>query len=41
MNIISSSVETNEYKLLSIRSFHFMYAFMKLEILDYLGFHKY
>ena len=41
MNIISSSVETNEYKLLNIRSFYFMYAFMKLEILDYLGFHKY
>ena len=41
MNIISSSVETNEYKLLNVRSLDFIYAFMKLKILDYLGFQKY
>ena len=41
MNIISFSVEINEYKLLNIRSLNFMYVFMKLKILDYLGFHKY
>ena len=41
MKIISSSVEINEYKLLSIRSPDFMYAIAKLKILDYLGFHKY
>ena len=41
MKIISSSVEINECKLLSIRSPDFMYAIAKLNILDYLGFHKY
>ena len=41
MNIISSSVEINEYKLLNVRSLDFIYAFMKLKILDYLGFQKY
>ena len=41
MNIISSSVETNEYKLLNVRSLDFIYAFTKLKILDYLGFQKY
>ena len=41
MNIISSIVENNEHKLLIIRSLNFMYAFLKLEIHDYLGFHKY
>ena len=41
MKIISSSEEINEYKLLSIRSPDFMYAFTKLKILDYLGFNKY
>ena len=40
-NFISCIVEINEYKLLNIRSLDFMYAFMKLIILDYLGFHKY
>ena len=41
MKIVSSSVEINVYKLLSIRSPDFMYAIAKLKILDYLGFHKY
>ena len=41
MNIISSIVENNEHKFLIIRSLNFMYAFLKLEIHDYLGFHKY
>ena len=41
MNITSSSVEINEYKLLNIRSLGFMYAFMKLINLDHLRFHKY
>ena len=40
MNIISSSVEIDKYKHLNIESLDFMYAFTKLEILDYLGFHK-
>ena len=41
MNIISSSVEINEYKLLNIKSLYFAYTLAKLKILDYLGFHKY
>ena len=41
MNIIFSSVEKNEHKFLNIRSLYFMYACLKLVILDYLGFHKY
>ena len=38
MNIISSSVEINEYKLLNIKSLYFAYTLAKLKILDYLGF---
>ena len=41
MKVISSIVEINEYKLLSIRSPDLMYAFTLLKVLDYLGFHKY
>ena len=41
MDIISFSVEKNECKLLYIKSLEFMFAFIKLEILDYFGFHKY
>ena len=41
MNVISSRVEINEYKLWNIESLDFMCAFMKLEILDYLRFYEY
>ena len=41
MNVISSRVEINEYKLWNIESLDFMCAFMKLEILDYLQFYEY
>ena len=41
MNIISSIVEINEYKLLNIRSLDFMYALMKLKNLEYLEFYQY
>ena len=41
MNIISSDVQTNEYKHLNIKSSYSMHAFMKLKLLDYLRFHKY
>ena len=30
MNIISSSIEINEYEFLNIKSFDFVYAFMKI-----------
>ena len=38
---ISSSVEINKYKLLSIRWLDFMYALIKLVTLGYSGFRKY
>ena len=41
MNIISSDVQANKYKLLNIKSSYSMHAFMKLKLLDYLIFHKY
>ena len=41
VNIISSRVEINEYKLWNIESLDFICAFMKLEILDYLRFRGY
>ena len=41
MNITSSDVQASEYKHLNIKSSDSMHAFMKLKVLDYLGFHKY
>ena len=41
MNIISSDVQTNEYKHLNIKSSYSMHAFMKLKLLDYLRFYMY
>ena len=38
MNIISSSIEINEYKLLNMISLGFMHIFMKLKASDYLKF---
>ena len=41
MNVIFSSVEIYEYKLLNVKSLGFAYTLTKLKILDYLEFHKY
>ena len=40
MNIISSDVQANEYKLSNIKSSDFMRAFIKVKILEIINFIK-